>query len=138
MHLLFFWFYILLFCPSGKGVSLARYIQSLQRSKSSSGPVRSPADSCLTSGYISEESDDSSFSLISMDDNLVFNDDMESDGTSPAVSAGTVLNLAESSHSSYKNILSSLTLTRHNSIQCVSISLSNHHIFYIAPCDSDF
>lgn len=61
-------------------MSLARYIQSLQRSKSVSGPLRSMADPCLTSGYISDESDDSSFSLVSMDDSLFFNDDMESDG----------------------------------------------------------
>lgn len=61
-------------------MSLARYIQSFQRSKSSSGPLRPLADPCLTSGYISEESDDSSFSFVSMDDSLFFNDDMESDG----------------------------------------------------------
>ncbi|XP_035520723.1 leucine-rich repeat serine/threonine-protein kinase 2 [Morone saxatilis] len=66
---------------NSKGMSLARYIQSLQRSKSSSGPLRSLADPCLTSGYISEESDDSSFSFVSMDDSLFFNDDMESDGS---------------------------------------------------------
>ncbi|XP_070686720.1 leucine-rich repeat serine/threonine-protein kinase 2 [Pempheris klunzingeri] len=66
---------------NSKGMSLARYIKSLQRSKSSSGPPRSLADPCLTSGYISEESDDSSFSFVSMDDSLVFNDDMESDGS---------------------------------------------------------
>lgn len=59
---------------------MARYIQSFQRSKSNSGPLRSLADPCLTSGYISEESDDSSFSFVSMDDGLFFNDDMESDG----------------------------------------------------------
>lgn len=61
-------------------MTLARHIQSFQRSKSSSGPPRSLADPCLTSGYISEESDDSSFSFVSMDDSLLFNDDMESDG----------------------------------------------------------
>ncbi|KAM9351566.1 leucine-rich repeat serine/threonine-protein kinase 2 [Symphorus nematophorus] len=66
---------------NSKGMSLARYIQSFQRSKSSSCPPRSLADPCLTSGYISEESDDSSFSFVSMDDNLFFNDDMESDGS---------------------------------------------------------
>ncbi|XP_039990029.1 leucine-rich repeat serine/threonine-protein kinase 2 isoform X2 [Xiphias gladius] len=66
---------------NSKGMSLARYIQSLQRSKSVSGPLRSMADPCLTSGYISDESDDSSFSLVSMDDSLFFNDDMESDGS---------------------------------------------------------
>uniref|UniRef100_A0A8D0ADD8 non-specific serine/threonine protein kinase n=1 Tax=Sander lucioperca TaxID=283035 RepID=A0A8D0ADD8_SANLU len=60
-----------------KGVSLARYIQSFQRSKSLGGP-KSLGDPCLTSGYISDESDDSSFSFVSMDDNLF--DDMESDG----------------------------------------------------------
>uniref|UniRef100_A0A8D3EEU6 non-specific serine/threonine protein kinase n=1 Tax=Scophthalmus maximus TaxID=52904 RepID=A0A8D3EEU6_SCOMX len=62
------------------GMSLARYIQSLQKSKSISGPSRSMADPCLTSGYISDESDDSIFSLVSMDDGLIFTDDMESDG----------------------------------------------------------
>uniref|UniRef100_A0A8C8GB38 non-specific serine/threonine protein kinase n=1 Tax=Oncorhynchus tshawytscha TaxID=74940 RepID=A0A8C8GB38_ONCTS len=35
-------------------------------------------DPCLTSGYMSDESDDSSF--LSLEDSLVFNDDMESDG----------------------------------------------------------
>ncbi|KAF0040346.1 hypothetical protein F2P81_006244 [Scophthalmus maximus] len=64
---------------NGKGMSLARYIQSLQKSKSISGPSRSMADPCLTSGYISDESDDSIFSLVSMDDGLIFTDDMESD-----------------------------------------------------------
>ncbi|XP_047189516.1 leucine-rich repeat serine/threonine-protein kinase 2 isoform X2 [Scophthalmus maximus] len=66
---------------NGKGMSLARYIQSLQKSKSISGPSRSMADPCLTSGYISDESDDSIFSLVSMDDGLIFTDDMESDGS---------------------------------------------------------
>lgn len=66
--------------PPGKGVNLAKYIQSFQRSKSSSAALRSLADPCLTSGYISEESDDSSFSFVSMDDSLFLNDDMESDG----------------------------------------------------------
>lgn len=61
-------------------MSLARCIQSFQRSKSISGPPRSLGDPCLTSGYISDESDDSSFSLFSMDDSLFLNDDMESDG----------------------------------------------------------
>lgn len=64
----------------GKGVSLAKYIQSLQKSRSVSGTPRSVGDPCLTSGYISDESDDSSFSFVSMDDSLLFNDDMESDG----------------------------------------------------------
>ncbi|KAF1386449.1 hypothetical protein PFLUV_G00094950 [Perca fluviatilis] len=64
---------------NSKGMSLARYIQSFQRSKSLGGPPRSLGDPCLTSGYISDESDDSSFSFVSMDDSLF--DDMESDGS---------------------------------------------------------
>ncbi|XP_037622657.1 leucine-rich repeat serine/threonine-protein kinase 2 isoform X2 [Sebastes umbrosus] len=66
---------------NSKGMSLARCIQSFQRSKSISGPPRSLGDPCLTSGYISDSSDDSSFSLFSMDDSLFLNDDMESDGS---------------------------------------------------------
>ncbi|XP_059191354.1 leucine-rich repeat serine/threonine-protein kinase 2 [Centropristis striata] len=67
---------------NSKGMSLARYIESLQKSKSTSGPPRSVGDPCLTSGYISDESDDSSFSFMSMDDSLLYNnDDMESDGS---------------------------------------------------------
>ncbi|XP_044212078.1 leucine-rich repeat serine/threonine-protein kinase 2 isoform X1 [Thunnus albacares] len=66
---------------NSKGMSLARYIQSFQRTKSAGGPPRSLGDPCLTSGYISDESDDSSFSFISMDDSLFVNDDMESDGS---------------------------------------------------------
>uniref|UniRef100_A0A3B3UI41 non-specific serine/threonine protein kinase n=1 Tax=Poecilia latipinna TaxID=48699 RepID=A0A3B3UI41_9TELE len=64
---------------SSKGVSLARYIQSLQRSKSVGGISRPISDQCLTSGYISDESDDSSFSAASMDDSLFMNDEIESD-----------------------------------------------------------
>ncbi|KAK5616671.1 hypothetical protein CRENBAI_001836 [Crenichthys baileyi] len=71
---------------NGKGVSLARYIQSLQRSKGVGGFSRPMSDQCLTSGYISDESDDSSFSGVSMDDSLFLNDDIESDG-SDSVSA---------------------------------------------------
>ncbi|XP_026168343.1 leucine-rich repeat serine/threonine-protein kinase 2 isoform X2 [Mastacembelus armatus] len=66
---------------NSKGMSLARYIQSLQRSKSVNSPLRSMGDPYLTSGYISDESDDSCFSFLSMDDNLFMNDDMESDGS---------------------------------------------------------
>ncbi|XP_040018624.2 leucine-rich repeat serine/threonine-protein kinase 2 [Gasterosteus aculeatus] len=57
-----------------KGVSLARYIQSLRRSKSVNGPPRSPGEPYLTSGYISDESDD-----CSLEDSLFYKEDMESD-----------------------------------------------------------
>ncbi|XP_051807400.1 LOW QUALITY PROTEIN: leucine-rich repeat serine/threonine-protein kinase 2 [Acanthochromis polyacanthus] len=66
---------------NSKGVSLARYIQSFHRPKNGSGPLRSIPDPCLTSGYISDESDDSSFSIFSGEDGLFPNDDMESDGS---------------------------------------------------------
>ncbi|KAI4825914.1 hypothetical protein KUCAC02_021575 [Chaenocephalus aceratus] len=64
-----------------RGMNLARYIKNFQRSKSISGPLRSPGDPCLTSGYLSDESDDSNFSFFSTDDSLFLNDDMESDGS---------------------------------------------------------
>ncbi|XP_029951513.1 leucine-rich repeat serine/threonine-protein kinase 2 isoform X2 [Salarias fasciatus] len=64
-----------------KGMTFARYIQSLQRSRCASGPSRAMTDPCLTSGHISDESDESSFSFASADDGLFFNDDMESDGS---------------------------------------------------------
>ncbi|KAM4619427.1 leucine-rich repeat serine/threonine-protein kinase 2 [Polymixia lowei] len=67
-------------CNNSKGARLARYMQSFQRSKSTSGLPRCLADPCLTSGYMSDESDDSSFSLLSVDEGLL-NDDMESDGS---------------------------------------------------------
>ncbi|XP_023203095.1 leucine-rich repeat serine/threonine-protein kinase 2 isoform X1 [Xiphophorus maculatus] len=70
---------------SSKGVDLARYIQSLQRSKSVGGFSRPMSDQCLTSGYISDESDDSSFSAVSMDDSLFMNDEIESDGSDPVL-----------------------------------------------------
>ncbi|KAM9753291.1 leucine-rich repeat serine/threonine-protein kinase 2 isoform 1-T1 [Menidia menidia] len=66
---------------SSKGMSLARYIQSLQRSKSINCFSRLMSDQCLTSGYISDESDDSSFSMVSAEDCLFLCDDMESDGS---------------------------------------------------------
>ncbi|XP_072242518.1 leucine-rich repeat serine/threonine-protein kinase 2 isoform X2 [Leuresthes tenuis] len=66
---------------NSKGMSLARYIQSFQRSKSISCFSRPMSDQCLTSGYISDESDDSSFSVVSVEDCLFTNDDMESDGS---------------------------------------------------------
>ncbi|XP_027860193.1 leucine-rich repeat serine/threonine-protein kinase 2 isoform X2 [Xiphophorus couchianus] len=68
---------------SSKGVDLARYIQYLHRSKSVGGFSRPMSDQCLTSGYISDESDDSSFSAVSMDDSLFMNDEIESDGSDP-------------------------------------------------------
>ncbi|KAK2842680.1 hypothetical protein Q5P01_012880 [Channa striata] len=72
---------------NSKGMSLAKFIKSLQRCKSMSGPARSITDPCLTSGYTSDESDDSNFSFFSMDDSLFFIDDMESDGSDSLLGA---------------------------------------------------
>ncbi|KAM8890843.1 leucine-rich repeat serine/threonine-protein kinase 2 isoform 3-T4 [Spinachia spinachia] len=66
---------------NSKGVSLARYIRSLQRSKSASGPPTSPGESDLTSGSISDESDDCGFSAASLEDSWLCKEDMESDGS---------------------------------------------------------
>lgn len=71
---------MLIVCLLGRGISLARYIQSFQRSKSISCSSRLMSDQCLTSGYLSDESDDSSFSVVSMEDCLFYNEDLESDG----------------------------------------------------------
>ncbi|XP_062317748.1 leucine-rich repeat serine/threonine-protein kinase 2 isoform X1 [Osmerus eperlanus] len=64
---------------NSKGARLGQYVCSFQRIKSTPCPLRSLADPCLTSGYMSDESDDSSF--VSLEDSLVFYDDMESDGS---------------------------------------------------------
>ncbi|KAM6973549.1 leucine-rich repeat serine/threonine-protein kinase 2 [Aplochiton taeniatus] len=64
-----------------RGACLARYVRSFQRTKSTPGTPRCLTDPCLTSGYTSDESDDSSFSLMSLEDSLVFNEDAESDGS---------------------------------------------------------
>ncbi|XP_019895920.2 leucine-rich repeat serine/threonine-protein kinase 2 isoform X2 [Esox lucius] len=67
-------------CTS-KGMCLACYVRSLQKSKTTPDPLspRSSADPCLTSGYLSDESDDSSFPCLG--DGLVFTFDLESDGS---------------------------------------------------------
>ncbi|KAM9376770.1 leucine-rich repeat serine/threonine-protein kinase 2 isoform 2-T2 [Pholidichthys leucotaenia] len=65
---------------NSKGVNLAKYIQSLQKSKSVSTPSRVMTDPCLTSGYNSDESDDSNFSFVSVEDGQLFIDTAEMDG----------------------------------------------------------
>uniref|UniRef100_A0A3B5L8U6 LRRK2 ARM repeat domain-containing protein n=1 Tax=Xiphophorus couchianus TaxID=32473 RepID=A0A3B5L8U6_9TELE len=68
-----------LLAERGRAYSL-RYSSEKHSSKSVGGFSRPMSDQCLTSGYISDESDDSSFSAVSMDDSLFMNDEIESDG----------------------------------------------------------
>uniref|UniRef100_A0A8K9UKH7 non-specific serine/threonine protein kinase n=1 Tax=Oncorhynchus mykiss TaxID=8022 RepID=A0A8K9UKH7_ONCMY len=99
---------------SSKGACLARYVLSLQRGKTTPTPStpRSLADPCLTSGYMSDESDDSSF--LSLEDSLVFNDDMESDGKDHETHRTALLVNVQIMLIS--NFL--LTLDNHNGITC--------------------
>uniref|UniRef100_A0AAV2L530 non-specific serine/threonine protein kinase n=1 Tax=Knipowitschia caucasica TaxID=637954 RepID=A0AAV2L530_KNICA len=98
--------------PNGKGVALSRFVRSLQRLKAAPGPVRSHTDPCLTSGYISDESDDSSFSCLSTDEGLVLNED--SDGSD---SAAGPLSPHHHSHSSEELRNRKQSRTRHASAE---------------------